>query len=162
MSLEYAKKYGDEKVSKEVMRDWCKRPGKKDKNGKNIYLTEQAHKKETDINLIIQKYDKTGLISHVSSFEGRFGDLTGLEFKEMMDKVTNAQSMFNNLPAEIRKEFDNTPEKLLTFMENPENRQRAIELGLIDSEWTEATDGLGEHVKEGENIKEEEETPTKP
>ena len=45
--------------------------------------------------------------------------------------------------------------ELLHFMENPENRQEAIELGLINQAWTEETDGLGEHVKEGDNIKKE-------
>lgn len=156
MSLEFREKFGGKKWTKKDMRDWCKRPGKKDENGNNIYLTEQAHQKETDINHIISKYDKTGLIDHVSKFEGSFGDLTGDDFKTMMDKVTNANSMFEQLPASIRKEFNNNPEHLLRFMENPDNRQRAIELGLIDPQWTEATDGLGEHVLEGENVKEEE------
>lgn len=38
-------------------------------------------------------------------------------------------------------------------MEDPSNRDEAIELGLIDKNWTENTDGLGEHVPEGQNVK---------
>lgn len=160
MSLAFREKFGN-KWTKKDMKEWCKRPGRKDEKGKNIYRTEQAHKKETDINQIIAKYDKTGLITHVSRFEAKFGDLTGDDFKSMMDKVTNANSMFEQLPATIKNEFQNSPEKLLRFMENPDNRQRAIELGLINPEWTEETDGLGEHVKEGENV-EKEDTVTSP
>jgi len=144
------------------MRIHSSRPGKQDEEGNPIYFTEQHHKKECDVNLIIKKYDKTGLISHVSKFEGKFGDMTGIEFQTMQNKVANAKSMFNELPAEIRKEFNNNPKNLLEFMENPANRPKAIELGLIDSQWTEETDGLGEHVKEGENIKPPERVDTPP
>lgn len=150
MSIAFREKYGTEKVDKAEMRKWCQRPGKYDANGP-IYFTEQTHKKECDINYIIKKYDKTGLISHVSQFEAKFGDLTGQDFKTMQDTVASAKSSFEVLPSEIRKQFDNSPEKLLTFMEDPENRDKAIELGLINKHWTAETDGLGEHVLEDQH-----------
>lgn len=151
MSKEYREK------QPESMREWCKRPGKVDEKGKIQYFTEQAHKKECDINNIIKKYDKTGLITHVSKIEAKFGDLTGRDFKVMSDKVAQMNSAFELLPVEIKKEFEQSPAKLLEFMENPDNRERAIELGLIDRDWTEETDGLGEHVLEGGNVKKVEE-----
>jgi len=153
MSKAYREFIGSDIVSKTTaeMRAWCKRPGRR-KDGKPLYVTEQNHKKECDVNEIIRKYDKTGLISHVSRFEARFGDLTGVDFKVAMDLITGAQSSFNALPAEIRKRFENNPEKLLSFMESPENRSEAIKLGLINPSWTDSTDGLGEHVKLGENV----------
>lgn len=141
------------------MRVLCQKPGKMDKDGNPVYFTEQVHKRECDVNEIIKKYDKTGLITHISKFEGHFGDMTGADFTTMQQQVTNAHSMFNELPAEIRKEFNNNPANLLSFMENPENREKAIELGLINPDWTEETDGLGEHVTEGENVDKEPETP---
>lgn len=129
-----------------TMRKFCQRPGRKDKMGNNIYMTEQAHKDTCDINKIIERFDRDGIISHVSKFEGKFGDLSGADFKEMMDQVTNAQSLFDELPVNIRNRFENSPEKLLTFMDEPGNRQEAIELGMIRESWSEAVDGLGEHV----------------
>jgi len=155
MSIAYAEKYGTEKISKEEMRDWVKRPGKHDEDGKPLYTTEQHHKKECDINCIIKKYDKTGLINHVSKFEAKYGDFTGMEFSNMQNIVANANSAFQELPAEIRSRFKNNPKNLVEFMEHPENREEAIKLGLIDEKWTPETDGLGEHVKEGENVKKE-------
>lgn len=133
------------------MREYCKRPGTVDDQGNIVYFTEQHHKKECDVNFIIAKYDKEGIIKHVSRFEAKFGDMTGVDFKEMQDTVAKAKTSFNNLPANLRKRFGNSPEGLLSFMENPANRQEAIKLGIIRSDWTEATDGIGEHVKEGEN-----------
>lgn len=139
------------------MRRFCQRPGRRDKDGNIVYFTQQKHKKECDVNEIIQKYDKNGLITHVSKFEAKFGDMTGLDFKRALDTVRSAQSMFEELPAEVKRRFRQSPEELLRFMEDPGNRAEAIELGLIDSRWTEATDGLGEHVLEGENVIQEEE-----
>ncbi len=163
MSVQFVEKYGHEPVLKETMRAWCQRPGKRDSDGNIQYTTEQAHKNQCDVNRIIEKYDKRGIITHVSKFEAKFGDLTGLDFKSMQDQVANAKSMFSNLPGEIRALFENDPANLLTFMENPDNRDEAIKLGLIDPTWTPETDGLGEHVKDGENepIKPPEEPPVK-
>lgn len=140
-------------VTSPTMRRWCQRPGKFGDDGKPMYLTEQSHKKECDVNLIVKKYDKTGLISHVSKFEAKYGNLGGADFKSAMDLIAGAKSSFESLPSNIRKKFRNSTEAFLSFMENPANRDEAINLGLIRSEWTESTDGLGEHVKLGENVR---------
>lgn len=134
-----------------AMRKHSQRPGKADKDGNIIYFTEQSHKNQCDVNKIIRKYDRNGIINHVSKFEAQFGDVSGLEFKSAQDKVIQAKAMFNELPSSIRKRFQNNPGSLLGFMENPDNRQEAIDLGLIRQEWTPETDGLGEHILEGQN-----------
>lgn len=133
------------------MRVLCQRPGKHDEDGHPIYFTEQAHKNECDINHILMKYDKTGLITNISRFKGTFGDISGADFKTMQDKIASAKSMFEQLPPDIRKRFDNKPHELLTFMDNPDNRNEAIKLGLIRKEWSVETDGIGEHIKDGEH-----------
>lgn len=135
-----------------AMRAHCQRPGKRDENGDPIYKTEQAHKDQCDINKIIRKYDRDGIITHIQKFEGQFGDMTGLDFRLAYEKIFNAKDLFNKLPSKIRKRFMNNPEELLKFMEDPNNRQEAINLNLIKSEWTEETDGIGEHVPEGGNV----------
>ena len=137
------------KKSKVNMRLWCQRPGKQLDDGKPLYFTEQAHKDECDVNLIVAKYDKTGIMSHISRFEAKFGDFTGMDFQNMQNQIRGATEMFNQLPAEIRKRFDNSPGMLLEFMEDPNNRDEAIELGLIHGDTDPTKDGLGEHVKEG-------------
>jgi len=147
MSLGYAKKNGGmEAVRTEEMRKHCQRPGKVDEKGKLVYFTEQSHMKECDVNLILKRFDKTGLITHVQKMEARFGDVTGMEFKEMQDRVAEAKSVFAELPSKVRARFDNNVEKLLEFMEHPENRDEAIKLGLIDKQTAPERDGLGEHI----------------
>lgn len=130
------------------MREFCQRPGKRDENGKLIYTTQQSDKDKTDINKMIKRYVRTGLIKTVSRIETKYGDVTGLDFQKAMNLIVNAQAMFDELPSDIRKRFDNSPEKLLTFFEDPNNRDEAIKLGLIDKDTPTDKDGLGEHVKE--------------
>lgn len=154
MGKAYREKFNKESkrsVSLE-MRELSQRPGNMDEEGNPVYFTEQAHKEQCDVNKIIRKYDRNGLISHVSRFEAQFGDVSGLEFKAMQDKVLHAKEEFNKLPSKIRNRFQNSPQKLLQFMDDANNRDEAIELGLINPQWTPESDGLGEHVKLGENV----------
>lgn len=153
MSKKYSVLTGEvmEKITSDEMREFSKRPGKVDENGNIIYTTEQSHKDQCDVNRIINKYDKTGLLNHVTSMEMQYGDCTGLDYKEALDKVTSIRQAFDTLPNEIRKRFKNSPEEYFNFMSNPENRKEAIELGLIRRSWTEQTDGLGEFVKDGKH-----------
>lgn len=159
MSKEFYEKYGDTPISKEEMRQWCSRPGKVDEDGKPVYVTEQAHKDECDINKIIKKFDKTGLLTHVSKMEAKFGDIPAADFKTAMDIVAGSQTMFKQLPVEIRNEFKNDPYELVKFMDDENNRDRAIELGLIREDWDPSVDGIGEHVIRDENLEVTPESP---
>ena len=153
MSLAYREAV--QKNKKVNMRKWCQRPGARDKKtGKILYFTEQSHKAMCDVNNIVAKYDKTGIITHVQKIEARFGDVTGLEFRRAQDIYVNAQAMFDNLPANIKKRFNQNAGELLAFMENEENREEAIELGLIKRETPPEKDGLGEHVKADDYVEE--------
>lgn len=96
-------------------------------------LTKQSFKDETDINFIIRKYHKTGIVEHVRRHQGRYGDFTNIDFHEAMNAVAEARSMFESLPANVRKEFDNDPGVFLSFAEDPANLDRMVELGLAEA-----------------------------
>lgn len=133
-------------ITTDSMREFCQRPGKMDDDGNPIYFTEQAHASQCDVNNIIRKYDRTGLILHINKFEAKFGDLTGVDFRDAQNLIIDATNSFNGLPADIRKRFSNDPANLLKFMESPDNREEAISLGLISSNTPAELDGLGEHI----------------
>lgn len=155
MSKSYCEKFKvkSDPTTTPEMRLYSQRPGKVDQDGNIVYFTEQAHKDTCNINKILQKYDRNGLISHVSRFEAQFGDVTGIEFKTAQDKVIAARNEFDALPSNIRNRFKNDPSQLLSFMDNPSNRDEAIKLGIIRGDWTPETDGLGEHIPQGGNEK---------
>ncbi len=152
MSKAYAEKFGSKKITRVEMQKFLRPKFKRDKDGNPIYLTEQSHKNQCDINRIVQRYNKTGVISHMNKIEGKYGDMSGADFKTMMDITSGVRSKFAALPAKIRNRFENEPEKLLEFFENPENRNEAIELGLVAMKTKEELDGLGEHVVDGKIV----------
>ena len=78
-------------------------------------LTIQEQKDQTDINKILAKYAKTGVIEHVSKYEGQYGDVTGLDYLTMQNQIASVNSMFMDLPAKTRAKFDNDPAKFLDY-----------------------------------------------
>ena len=96
-------------------------------------LTKQADKKSADINHIMARYEKTGLIEHVNRFEGSYGDYMEIpeDYQGCIDMVREAQEMFQTVPSRIRAEFDNDPGQFLAFVSDPENREAMGEMGLL-------------------------------
>lgn len=95
-------------------------------------MTQQNFADESNINLILAKYAKTGLLDHVNKYGGQYADMPGeQDFHAAMNLVTSAQTMFADLPSGIRATFYNDPAQFLDFVENPENREEAIEMGLF-------------------------------
>lgn len=102
-------------------------------------MAKQSFKKECDINHLMAKYQKTGLIDHVSRFQGDYSDLTSVpDYHTAMNKVITAQDAFDTLPSSIRKKFSNNPQEFLEFVSNPDNLAEMHELGLTAPDYTPA------------------------
>jgi len=96
--------------------------------------TKQSFKKECDINHIMNRFRKTGILTPdiLTRRTAQFADVSEVgDFQHCQEKIVNAQRAFDELPALIRSRFDNEPGKLLDFCANPENRAEAIDLGII-------------------------------
>lgn len=99
-----------------------------------VSLTKQSFAKESDINFIMAKYQKTGLIDHVCKYEGTYGDfLAVVDYQSSLNAVINAQEEFNSLPSSLRARFSNDPAQFLQFVNDDSNREEAIKIGLIDA-----------------------------
>lgn len=107
------------------------RPTKKPTIDCGKTLTEQSHKNQCDINRILDDYRRTGLINHAKNNEGRYDDVTGYDFQKAMETVANVKSMFEGLPAEMRKEFGNDAVRFLDFVQNPANEQKMAKMGIL-------------------------------
>lgn len=94
--------------------------------------TKQSFKDECDINFIMKRYEKTGVIDFVNRRAARFGDATAQDFHESMCLVRDASAAFDGLPAHLRSRFQNDPEQLLAFLDDDENRAEAVKLGLVE------------------------------
>ena len=94
--------------------------------------TKQAHKDECDINQVLSKYLKSGVIDHVSSHHAQYGEAPGIDFKEALDLVRRSQEMFAELPAKARKHFNNDPAAFMDAVHEEGNESLMYELGLSD------------------------------
>lgn len=93
---------------------------------------KQSFRDECDINSIMRRFEKTGVLEHVSKHGGRYGDFIGApEYHEACNRVLEADAMFQELPAKVRKRFSNDPADFLAFMADPENQEEARQLGLL-------------------------------
>lgn len=93
--------------------------------------TKQSFKDETDINQIMARFIRTGALEFTNKHEPRYGDTTGINFQACMDVITSAQNMFKDMPSKIRNRFDNDPAKFLDFVNDPENTEEGVKLGLL-------------------------------
>jgi len=92
--------------------------------------TKQQFRDATDINLIMETYEKTGVLTSINANEPQYGFVPNIDFQEALDTVNQAQETFMQLSADTRKRFNNNPSELITFMQNPENLEEAYDLGL--------------------------------
>ncbi len=96
--------------------------------------TKQSFKKECDINHIMAKYQKTGLVDHFNENKPQYGFVTAVDFRGSLELVRAAQDQFAGLPSSVRRRFDESPAEFLAFCEDPANREEAAVLGLLDPE----------------------------
>lgn len=96
--------------------------------------TKQSFKAECDINNIMARFQKTGVLAFANQHEARYGDVTGVDFAEAMRIVADARSMFADMPARLRDRFQNDPARFLEFVQNPANKEEARALGLLKPE----------------------------
>lgn len=93
--------------------------------------TKQSFKDECDINLIMARYMKTGVLDFVTKHAPQYRDVTGLDYQAAMQQVAKAQSMFMDLPSAIRSRFENNPALFLDFVQDPANEAEMHQLGLL-------------------------------
>lgn len=92
--------------------------------------TKQSMKEEVNINNILAKYVKTGTIAHLNRYGATYGFAPAVDFKGAMELIERGRSMFADLPAKVRRQFDNDPQKFLTFVQDEKNLDAMREMGL--------------------------------
>ena len=93
-------------------------------------LTQQQFKEEADINTIVDRYLRSGVLPtpvnmpQYVDFEGVF------DYQTAMNTIRAADENFMRLDARVRARFNNSPQEFLEFFANPDNTEEAIRLGL--------------------------------
>lgn len=95
-------------------------------------LTRQSFNDECNINNIMAKFKKTGIIEHAKEHQGQYGDFTEVtDYHTALNHVLQAQDSFMSLPAQLRARFGNDPGEFLQFTDDPDNIDEMREMGLL-------------------------------
>ena len=92
--------------------------------------TKQAFADECDINQIMARYEKTGVVDHVKLSGAHYGDFPQISYHESLNAVIAAQEAFMALPARIRAKFGNDPGAFVDFATDPDNADEMRKMGL--------------------------------
>lgn len=76
---------------------------------------KQSFKDECDINNIMRRFDKHGVITHLNHVKAQYVDVCdfGAGYQEAMNRVAAVRTIFEDLPATLRAEFNNDPAEFL-------------------------------------------------
>lgn len=84
-------------------------------------LTKQEFKDDCDPTNILRKYQATGLIEHHNQYEPVYGDQSSMTYHESKQITADAENMFQDLPSETRKAFNQDVGQFLDYVQEQEN-----------------------------------------
>lgn len=90
----------------------------------------QEFKDETDINTIVRRFGLLGELPTGVRMP-QYGDFDQVsDYQSALNIIMQADAAFMEFPANVRKRFDNDPQKFLEFVGDPANTDEAIKLGV--------------------------------
>lgn len=98
-------------------------------------LTKQEFKDEADINNILNSYQVDGILPDLDKRQPIYADCTAPEltdFHRAQNMVVSTTERFASLPAKVRERFANDPLQMLLFLQDVNNRDEAVRLGLVN------------------------------
>ncbi len=94
-------------------------------------LTKQSFQDDCDINKIMARHRKTGVIEHVNPRMPRYGDFSAVtDFHAAMEQVNAAEEEFARLPSAVRSLCENDPELLLRALTDEKQTAALAAAGL--------------------------------
>lgn len=98
-------------------------------------MTRQEFADESDVNNIMKKFQKTGILPANVTQQPQYLDLTKVpDLQTAMNVKIQADKAFMTLPAKVRREFDNDPVKFVEFATDKDNLPKLREWGLAAPE----------------------------
>lgn len=96
-------------------------------------LTEQSHRKECNINCIIDRYKRTGVLGTIEQTRDMFyGDFANVgTFHEAQNLLAESREKFMALPSNVREAFGNDVTKFLDALRDNSQIGKLIDLGIV-------------------------------
>lgn len=94
-------------------------------------LTQQHFKDETDINVLLQRFNITGQLPQGVRMP-TYGDFSQVyDYHSAANAIAVAKESFDQMPADLRARFGNNPAKFVEFCSDDKNREEAVKMGLV-------------------------------
>lgn len=94
-------------------------------------LTQQHFTKDADINVIAERFGLAGIPAFPLD-PAAFRDTTAdPDLRQILDQNIEARNYFNALPHKLRQRFHYSMGELWDFINDPENADEAVRLGLL-------------------------------
>lgn len=95
-----------------------------------VSLTDSQYLNDCDINYVMKKC-ALGDTSCIRTDKPLFADVSEIgDFVKSMNKLLEARTAFENLPAELRKKCGNDVRSFIEFVADPSNETECIKYGL--------------------------------
>lgn len=92
-------------------------------------LTRQEFKDDCNINTIMKRFLTSGVPPIVDTSPA-YGTPVPYDLREASQLLVEAQRSFEQVPADIRKQFDNDPLAFVEYVQDPENKEQLYDWGL--------------------------------
>lgn len=92
--------------------------------------TKQSQAKHCDLNALMDKATRRNTLMHFGRYQPRYGEITGASLQDALNVVAEAETMFEDLPSEMRKKFKNNPVVFHDFVCDEKNREELYTMGL--------------------------------
>lgn len=97
-------------------------------------LTRQEFADECDINVLMSRYEATGIMPNVNRQVPQWGDVSSVpDLMQALQEIEAAKTAFMSLDAKVRREFDNDPLRFVEFAQDGANAAKLREWGLANS-----------------------------
>lgn len=88
-------------------------------------MTKQSFKDQTDINKILNKAQRMGSLSHLVRHGAVYGDFSDVDdLLTAQKRLARGAEIFQELPSEVRREFDGDMLKFFEFVNDPQNADK--------------------------------------
>lgn len=96
----------------------------------DVSRTIQSDKDDADINIIMDRFGKTGTLPQGAKAP-TYGDFENIfDFQTAMNAIRGAQEAFMEMPANVRTRFNNDPQLFVEFCSDERNIEEIRKLGL--------------------------------
>jgi len=83
-------------------------------------MAKQSMRDECDINLIVDRYRKSGAVSHLARGVPQFSDVSQVgDYRTAIENARAAEEFFSKLPAKLRAAFSNDVAEYLEALQDP-------------------------------------------